>query len=132
MKAAIFRLGVVLLALLADNTLGSEAEGAPGRNAAAYLLKPALVFDTTAGRTHAGWYVLVTGNHIAAVGPAAKVEAPTNAVMIQLAGMTLLPGPRGNAGRPDRRAGRPHHEHPGVAGCALGHERRRDLQTALV
>ena len=92
MKAAIFWLDVFLLALLAGNASGAEGQEAPGRNAAAYLLKPALVFDTTDGQTHAGWSVLVTGNHIAAAGPAAKVEAPAGAETIQLSGMTLLPG----------------------------------------
>ena len=36
--------------------------------------------------------VLVTNNRIAAVGPAAQVEAPTNAVVIPLADLALLPG----------------------------------------
>ncbi len=52
----------------------------------------ARVFDKATGQTHSGWSVLVTGNQIALVGSAAQIEAPTNAVVIQLAEMTLLPG----------------------------------------
>jgi imidazolonepropionase-like amidohydrolase len=87
-------LNVVLLALLAGNTARAEAEGTPDSNAASapFLLNPALVFDTADGQTHAGWSVLVTGHQIVAVGPAAQVQAPANAVKITLAGMTLLPG----------------------------------------
>lgn len=72
--------------------MAANIQAAERDRAAAYLLKPALVFDTTDGKTHAGWSVLVSSNHIASVGPAAKIEAPTNAVVIELADMTLLPG----------------------------------------
>jgi imidazolonepropionase-like amidohydrolase len=93
-NAVILWLNVVGLALLAGNTAGAEAQGTPSRNAmnTPFLLNPALVFDTANGQTHAGWSVLVTGHQIAAVGPAAQVEAPANAVIIPLADMTLLPG----------------------------------------
>jgi imidazolonepropionase-like amidohydrolase len=59
---------------------------------AAYLLKPARVFDARDGETHADWAVLVEGERIAAVGPAAGITPPPNAETIALAGMTLLPG----------------------------------------
>ena len=94
MNATIFWLALVLLGLLAGTTLGAEAEKAPGAKvtSAPFLLSPARVLDTTNGQTHAGWSVLVKGNQIAAVGPAAQVQAPTDAVAIQLADLTLLPG----------------------------------------
>ena len=94
MNATIFWLALVLLGLLAGTTLGAEAEKAPGAKAtsAPFLLSPARVLDTTNGQTRAGWSVLVKGNQIAAVGPAAQVQAPPDAVTIQLAEMTLLPG----------------------------------------
>jgi imidazolonepropionase-like amidohydrolase len=57
-----------------------------------FLLDSALVFDTANGQTHAGWSVQVTGQQIAAVGPAEQIQAPANAERIHLAGMTLLPG----------------------------------------
>jgi len=94
MNATVFWLALVLLGLLAGTTLGAVAEKAPGAKAtsAPFLLSPARVLDTTNGQMHAGWSVLVKGNQIAAVGPAAQVQAPADAVTIQLAEMTLLPG----------------------------------------
>jgi len=56
------------------------------------LLKPARVFDGVTAEPHAGWVVLVTGDRIAAVGPAADVHAPAGATTIDLPGTTLLPG----------------------------------------
>jgi imidazolonepropionase-like amidohydrolase len=56
------------------------------------LIRPARVFDAEDGKTHEDWVVLVRGERIAAVGPAAKVVAPPGAQTIDLAGMTLLPG----------------------------------------
>lgn len=74
---------------------GNSAAGADARGSAAvgsYLLSPARVFDAEDGQTHEGWAVLVTSNKIAAVGPAAQIQAPANATNISLPGMTLLPG----------------------------------------
>lgn len=58
----------------------------------AVLLKPAGVFTADDGVVHAGFLVLVRGNHIEAVGPASEVQAPSGAETIELPGMTLLPG----------------------------------------
>lgn len=52
------------------------------------LLRPAAVFDGEA--LHPGWSVLVTGDRIAAVGPA--VAAPAGAETVDLPGDTLMPG----------------------------------------
>ena len=52
------------------------------------LLQPAAVFDGQ--EMHAGWSVLVTDDKIAAVG--ANVSAPAEAKVIELPGLTLLPG----------------------------------------
>lgn len=56
------------------------------------LLHPQRVFDATSSATHEGWVVLVSGETIAAVGPASSVTVPKGAVTIELPGMTLLPG----------------------------------------
>jgi imidazolonepropionase-like amidohydrolase len=56
------------------------------------LLKPDRVFDGTNATPHAGWVVLVTGDKIAAAGPASEVQAPQGTTTIELPGMTLLPG----------------------------------------
>lgn len=65
---------------------------APGATPASVLLKPARVFDAVSQAPHEGWAVLVTGNTIAAAGPAAEVKAPAGAKVIDLPGTTLLPG----------------------------------------
>ena len=56
------------------------------------LLKPAAVWDGTSDAPSAGWTVLVRGDRIAAVGPAAQVGAPKGATVIDLPGATLIPG----------------------------------------
>ena len=56
------------------------------------LLRPARVFDGVTAEPHVGWVVLVTGDRIAAVGPAGVVRAPTGATTVDLPAMTLLPG----------------------------------------
>jgi imidazolonepropionase-like amidohydrolase len=56
------------------------------------LLRPQRVFDAVNAETHEGWVVLVSGEKIAAVGPAASVTVPAGATTVDLPGMTLLPG----------------------------------------
>ena len=55
------------------------------------LLRPARVFDGVAAQPRDGWVVLVRGDRIAAVGPSGDVS-PVGARVIDLPGMTLLPG----------------------------------------
>jgi imidazolonepropionase-like amidohydrolase len=57
-----------------------------------YLLKPAHVFDSEGAQLHDGWVVLVRGEKIEAVGPAGEIKAPADAKVIELPGMTLMPG----------------------------------------
>jgi len=59
---------------------------------AVYLLKPAHVFDGESAQLHDGWVVLVRGERVEAVGPAGDVRAPAGARVIDLPGLTLLPG----------------------------------------
>lgn len=75
------RLLLALLALLIS---------IPATAQEAILLRPDRVFDGVNPAPHAGWSVLVEGDHIAAVGPA--VTAPAGARVIALPGMTLMPG----------------------------------------
>ena len=55
-----------------------------------YLLKPAHVFDGESMRDNL--VVLVRGEKIEAVGPASSVSAPAGAKVIDLNGVTLMPG----------------------------------------
>ena len=54
------------------------------------LLRPARVFDGVTPRPHEGWSVLVRGERIEVAGPA--LAAPPGARVIDLPGMTLMPG----------------------------------------
>lgn len=54
------------------------------------LLKPDRVFDGQ--QMHAGWWVLVKGNRITAVGEPSSIKAPADAKIIDLKGLTLMPG----------------------------------------
>jgi imidazolonepropionase-like amidohydrolase len=56
------------------------------------VLKPARVFDGTAAEAHEGWAVVVRGETIEAAGPGGEVKIPEGARVIDLPGMTLLPG----------------------------------------
>jgi imidazolonepropionase-like amidohydrolase len=80
---------LVLAAVVGAMPVALRAQQAP---AASYLLRPDRVFDAVSEQVHEGWVVLVTGERIAAVGPAADVRAPAGASMIELRGLTLTPG----------------------------------------
>ncbi len=73
-------------------TLVLLAAPAPAPAARPILLRPARVFDGESAASREGWVVLVRGDRIAAVGPAAKVAVPTDAEPIDLPDTTLLPG----------------------------------------
>jgi imidazolonepropionase-like amidohydrolase len=69
----------------------SLSAAAADRASPAILLRPAQVW-TADEPVHYGWVVLVQGNRIAAVGSASSVQVPADAQIIELPGMTLLPG----------------------------------------
>lgn len=54
------------------------------------LLKPDRVFDGQ--QMHSGWRVLINGNYIEAVGEANSIKIPESVKIIELKGMTLMPG----------------------------------------
>ncbi|HKV38007.1 MAG TPA: amidohydrolase family protein [Blastocatellia bacterium] len=64
----------------------------PEQPAVVYLLKPSRVFDGSSPVLHEGWQVLVKGQHIEAAGPAGELESPAGAKVIDLSGLTLMPG----------------------------------------
>jgi imidazolonepropionase-like amidohydrolase len=57
-----------------------------------YLLKPAHVFDGEAAQLHDNWAVLVHGDKIVRVGPASSINPPAGAKVIDLPGLTVMPG----------------------------------------
>jgi len=69
----------------------AAAAQAPGAAPpAAVVLRPARVFDGAA--LQSGWEVVVTGDRITAAGPAGSVTRPAGARVIDLKGLTLMPG----------------------------------------
>jgi imidazolonepropionase-like amidohydrolase len=79
------------IAVLVGGVLATTAGQSSAAPASAYLLKPAQVWSADGGM-HTGWVVLVRGERITAVGPAASVQAPSGVQVIDLSGRTLTPG----------------------------------------
>ncbi len=82
--------------LMLGTAMPAHAQRRGARSAADTLSSTLLVPDqvwTGADPTpHKGWVVLVTGEHITAVGPRNAVKAPAGATTIELPGTTLIPG----------------------------------------
>ena len=80
---------VVLLVVLIGPMARAQDASDPAR---VLVLKPARVFDGVGNEARAGWVVVVRGERIEAAGPAGEVATPAGARVIDLPGMTLLPG----------------------------------------
>jgi imidazolonepropionase-like amidohydrolase len=76
-------LPVILLALSMPPFIAAQEQ---------ILLRPARVYDPADGGMHEGWVVLVRGDRILAAGPVHRVESPASSRIIDLPGLTLLPG----------------------------------------
>ena len=83
---------IMLLSVLLPVFAGASPAAAPAPADHPWLLKADRVFDARSEQAHAGWAVLVEGGRIAAVGPAAQIQAPPGTQTIDLPGTTLLPG----------------------------------------
>lgn len=83
---------LVIVSKLSPNPIAQTQSNAPKPPDTVYLLKPAHIFDGESAQLHDNWVVLVRGNRIEAVGPANEVKAPSDAKVIDLPGMTLMPG----------------------------------------
>jgi imidazolonepropionase-like amidohydrolase len=59
---------------------------------AVYLLRPAHVFDGESAQLHDDWAIVVRGQKIEAVGSPAMIRVPAEAKLIELPGLTLMPG----------------------------------------
>ncbi|HKP30359.1 MAG TPA: amidohydrolase family protein, partial [Gemmatimonadales bacterium] len=71
-------------------TLGSAALFA--QQASAVVLRPERVWDGVSDQAVSGWVVLVRGDRIESAGPASALRIPSDATMIDLPRVTLLPG----------------------------------------
>jgi imidazolonepropionase-like amidohydrolase len=85
-------LGCAALGFLARGETGRRDEPSKAADERAVVLKPARVFDGVRVTAHEGWVVVVRGERIDAAGPAGDVTVPAGARVIELPGMTLLPG----------------------------------------
>lgn len=83
----------VLLLLVVAICIGPSAQTqTPATKQTVYLLRPAHVFDGELAELHDGWVVLVRGEKIEAVGRASEIKATADAKVVDLPGMTLMPG----------------------------------------
>jgi imidazolonepropionase-like amidohydrolase len=94
MRFIALRLAVLIaICWCASFTLPAQTQApAPKPPESFYLLKPAHVFDGESAELHDDWLVLVRGEKIEAVGRANEIKAPADAKVIDLPGMTLMPG----------------------------------------
>src|SRR5437879_202722 len=94
MRPAILFLLCVVIAYPFTQMTSSAQNASPAAKPpeAVYLLKPAHVFDGESAQLHDGWVVLVRGEKIEAVGSASDIYVPADAKVIELPGMTLMPG----------------------------------------
>lgn len=83
MRMLIFLMCVAMLLPQTQRTAPPETD---------YLLKPARVFDGESAQVHDNWAVLVHGDKIVRVGPADSINPPAGAKVIDLPGLTLMPG----------------------------------------
>ena len=83
MRLLIFLMCVAMLLPQTQRTAPPETD---------YLLKPARVFDGESAQVHNNWAVLVHGDKIVRVGPANDITLPAGAKVIELPGLTLMPG----------------------------------------
>ncbi|MGH9872070.1 MAG: amidohydrolase family protein [Pyrinomonadaceae bacterium] len=83
----------IVVCLFATTPPSAQAQS-PAANTpeAVYLLKPAHIFDGVSAQLRDGWVVLIRGEKIEAVGSAQDVKAPAGAKVIELPGLTLMPG----------------------------------------
>jgi len=90
MKRILF--AVIVISLLLSGVVFGQTSSPAKLPETVYLLKPARVFDGESAQLHDGWVVLVRGEKIEAVGNASAVKAPADAKVIDLPGLTLMPG----------------------------------------
>lgn len=90
------RLALLLLLILAAtgpvHFTSSAQTQTPKQPDTVYLLRPAHIFDGESAQLHDGWVVLVRGAKIDAVGRESDVKPPADAKVIDLPGLTLMPG----------------------------------------
>lgn len=87
-----FSLGVLLFLTLVFPVANQNKATQSSPPDAAFVLKPARVFDGTSAQLQSGWVVVIRGEKIEAAGPANTVTVPAGTKVIDLPGLTLMPG----------------------------------------
>jgi imidazolonepropionase-like amidohydrolase len=83
----------VLLSLFVLAPRSAQSQAPPAKAAdTVYLLKPEHIFDGVSAQLRDGWVVVVRGEKIEALGSASDVKPPVGAKVIELPGLTLMPG----------------------------------------
>jgi imidazolonepropionase-like amidohydrolase len=82
----------ILILVFTLSPIAQTQQSSTKSHSSVYLLKPAHVFDGETAQLHDGWSVLVRGEKIEAAGPASEIKAPSDARVIDLPDMTLMPG----------------------------------------
>ena len=83
---------VIVIVVCRRQRPSAQTQSPAAKPETVYLLKPAHIFDGESAELHDGWLVLVRGEKIEAVGRASEIKAPADAKVIDLPGMTLMPG----------------------------------------
>lgn len=83
---------IAALATSGTPAFAQRSRGAESSDATTVLLRPARVWDGESDVARDGYVVLVVGDKVQAVGPAASVKAPPGARVVDLPGLTLTPG----------------------------------------
>lgn len=89
-RASLF--GLLSLVALPCAAATAQRATAPPEAPTTFLIRPARVFDGVAASAREGWVVVVNGDRIVGAGPPSQVQAPAGATVIDLPGLTLLPG----------------------------------------
>ncbi len=82
---------LLVVALISPFGLSAQTQ-TPKQPESIYLLRPAHIFDGASAQLHDGWVVLVRGAKIDAVGRESDIKPPPDAKVIDLPGLTLMPG----------------------------------------
>jgi imidazolonepropionase-like amidohydrolase len=91
-SAFLILLVVAVIFPIAQITPSAQTQPTSPKAEIVYLLKPAHIFDGESAQLHDGWVVVVRGEKIEAVGSANDIKVPAGAQVIELPGMTLMPG----------------------------------------
>jgi imidazolonepropionase-like amidohydrolase len=87
-----FVVSLLIASTLTEMVSSAQTQSQPKPPETVYLLKPAHIFDGESAQLHDNWVVLVRAEKIEVVGPASEVKVPAEAKVIDLPGLTLMPG----------------------------------------